>query len=395
MTRPFVVPEDPFKSDRRTSGVVEQELFGERFVALLRWRDVRQAARDYATFDSGHQGRVPTPEETGIRTFRQLPIETNPPEHTLWRHLVQPYFRRPMQDGPQTEMQAIVDAAVQVALSEEGFDVPSDFALPIQSKCLAVLLDCDREIAHEWMSWGMHAFRTNGQTDPVKAGRFLDFIDRMLAAGEEKDDQGLFTYLSTATCDGRRLTQDEKRGICHLALSGGRDTVVNSITGAVFIAAASPGMLQGLRDEPRLVDTAAEEMFRVLSPLPQIARVCPTGFRQGALEVPPNHRAGLCWSSANRDEDVFEDPEHVRLDRTPNPHVAFGAGAHTCLGAPMARLIMRRLLSSLGAQVDEIEIQHAAARENAFGTPFLFDHLRVAFRGGTLSGIDGAGARRP
>ena len=140
---------------------------------------------------------------------------------------------------------------------------------------------------------------------------------------------------------------------------------------------SQPRPRKPLETRTGLVISATEELFRVLSPLPQIARVCPVGFTHGELKVAPDQRAGLCWASANRDETIFDAPEDVRLDRKPNPHVAFGAGAHTCLGAPMARLIMRRLLWFLGNQVEEIRVIDAEARENPFGTPYLFQNLRV------------------
>ena len=365
---------DPFRTEREADGVAARCFHGERMVMLLRWQDVRAAARDPARFDSGQSGRIPTPPETDIRDFRQIPIETNPPDHGLWRDLLQPYFRRPTQPGPRAEIEAILHDGVTAAMAGR-VEVVTEFALPVQSAALAVLLDADRGLAGEWIAWGLHAFGTGGKTDPVKAARFLEFIDRMLDRGAVSPDQGLFSYLHRARFKDRPLSRDQMRGICHLALAGGRDTVINAVTGVIAYLAQNPGELDRLRADPGLIITASEEFFRVLSPLPMIGRVCPEGLDTAAGGVAPGARAGLCWAAANRDAQVFEAANEIRLDRKPNPHVAFGAGAHTCLGAPMARLILRSLLSQLASRVARVDLLDAEPRETEFGTPFLFNRL--------------------
>lgn len=371
------IPADPFRQDREATGVRFEEMHGERLLMLLRWRDVRQAARDVGTFDSGQLGRVPTPPEDTIRSFRQLPIETNPPEHTAWKDLLQPYFQRPKMPGPKAEIEGMVADAVARAVATSEVEVLAGFALPLQSAALTVLLDTDRGLAQEWQAWGLHAFRTNGQTDPAKAERYLDFIDRMLGLGKTSPDHGLFSYLHEARFQGRPLTQDEMRGICHLAMAGGRDTVINAIVGTLAYLADHPDDLHRLQAEPGLIATTTEEIFRVLSPLPQIARVCPKGLDRGGLSIAPDQRASLCWASANRDATIFPDPDVLKIDRSPNPHVAFGAGRHTCLGAPHARLIIRTLVAELALCVETITTVAATPRETQFGTPYLFHDLTL------------------
>jgi len=377
MSQKVTRPSDPFAAARRDPGAVIQRFGDEDMLMLLRWRDVRVAARDHLHFDSSQRGRVPTPPEDGIRPFRQLPIETNPPEHTDWKAIVLPFFRRPMDPAVMHEFETVVANQIQRALGETQIEVTREFALPIQSAALAILLDTDRALASEWQGWGLHALRTQGQTDTAKAARFLEFIDRMLDRGADDPEMGLFANLHAAQIDGRPLSRDEMRGICHLALAGGRDTLINAITGTLAHLAAHPADLERLRADPKLIPLAVEEFYRVLSPLSMIGRVCPKGFRIGPLAIPPDARASLCWAAANRDPEIFDAPEQLRIDRAPNPHVAFGAGTHTCLGAPMARLVLRRLLTELTTHVKRMELIAAAPRPSPFGTPYLFDHLTL------------------
>jgi cytochrome P450 len=117
--------------------------------------------------------------------------------------------------------------------------------------------------------------------------------------------------------------------------------------------------LQFLRAEPKRIVNACEEMFRVLTPLTHIGRVCPVETDVHGAKVPANGRVSLCWASANMDENAFEAPEQMRLDRKPNPHMAFGSGVHLCIGAPHARLVLRTLLQKCVELVGAIEVLRA------------------------------------
>ena len=128
---------------------------------------------------------------------------------------------------------------------------------------------------------------------------------------------------------------------------------------------------------------AAEEFFRVISPVTHLARVCPVETEIHGVHVEPNSLVSLCFASANYDETVFSMPEEVRLDRKPNPHVAFGFGPHLCLGAPHARLVVRTLLKCVCEQVSSIvtfDKQEKFERESRYDRPLAFDSLTVRFQ---------------
>ncbi|MEO0578493.1 MAG: cytochrome P450, partial [Pseudomonadota bacterium] len=161
---------------------------------------------------------------------------------------------------------------------------------------------------------------------------------------------------------GRALTRDEKIGFANLAFAGGRDTVIATVALTFAHLATHPRDLERLRDEPTLRRPAVEEIVRVASPLTMIGRTCKHGASLGDIDVTPGGRAAICWASANRDETVFDDPESLRIDRKRNPHVAFGAGVHTCLGASHARLVLRSLLSAICDNVAGLQTIDSQAR---------------------------------
>ncbi len=148
-------------------------------------------------------------------------------------------------------------------------------------------------------------------------------------------------------------------GFANLIFAGGRDTIINTVATVFGYIAEHPEALDFLREDPKRLLTATEEFVRVTTPLTHIGRQCPVETPVGPETVAAGERVSLCWASANFDETVFEAPEEVRLNRRPNPHIAFGSGIHLCPGAAHARLIVRSLLKQLCARVERITLLEA------------------------------------
>ena len=169
-------------------------------------------------------------------------------------------------------------------------------------------------------------------------------------------------------------------GFGNLTFAGGRDTIIHSISSILAYLAAHPDEFEFLRQDPKRIVHAAEEFFRVFMPLTHIGRVCPVDTNVHGVKVKGGGRVSLGWAAANLDGRVFEAPTEIRLDRKPNPHLAFGFGAHLCLGAPHARLIVRTLLQALTqrvAKVTVLEAREHVEREARYERSNGFDSLTV------------------
>src|ERR1044071_2252184 len=132
---------DPFREKRNESGILECEFQGEKVPMILRHEDVREAAKDWKTFSSDAPFRVPIPSEEEVRTMRQLPIETNPPEHTEYRAIVEPFFQRAKQPEVIAKVTALIAEMLSRALRQESIEIVNEFALPVQSRALTYLLN--------------------------------------------------------------------------------------------------------------------------------------------------------------------------------------------------------------------------------------------------------------
>lgn len=348
---------------------------------LLRHGDVRAAAKDWEKFSSDAPFRVPIPSEENARSVRQLPIETDPPDHAEYRALVEPFFLRAKDPRMVEEVERIIGAMLDHALAAGAMEVVRDFALPIQSRALACLLDVPREEAETWIGWGIHVLKLDDggfkNSHPLE-----DYLNERFDRAEAAPGMDFFSALVRAEFRGRRLTREECVGFANLAFAGGRDTIIHTISLALAHLAETPSDWQWLKEDPKRIVLASEEFFRVFMPLTQIGRVCPDGAEIHGESLEPGHRIGLCWASANFDESIFPDPGEVRLDRKPNPHLSFGAGNHLCLGAHHARLVLRSLLRLCVERLGSLEILEARARsenEHHFTRVLGYESLRLRF----------------
>lgn len=343
---------DPFMQNRTEDGVLECDFQGENVPMILRHEDVRKAAKDWKTFSSDAPFRVPIPSEEDVRSMRQIPVETDPPEHTEYRKIAEPFFQRAKNPEVVAQVDALIDGLLRDAIARESVEVVRDFALPIQSRALGYLLNVPESEATTWIGWGVHVFR-DGES---KGGALETYLRATFDKAAENPGEDFFSALTQATFQGRPLTREEMMGFANLTFAGGRDTVIHSISSVLAYFAENPDALEFLRADPARIIHASEEFFRVITPLTHIGRVCPVETNVHGVTVPAGGRVSLCWASANRDAAVFANPDEVRLDRKPNPHLAFGFGTHLCLGAAHARLLVRTLLQKCVERVGKITV---------------------------------------
>lgn len=326
------------------------------FLLVTGYEEVRRVARDWRAFSSDTPGRVPIPHELESRTVRQLPIESDPPRHRGYRRLLVPWFDRARVDRVRPALEGIAAELVAAAVARGGCEVVGDLALPMVLRSLAVLLGLPRAHADRWVTWGRDAFVATGGGRSTANPDFDAWLAGTVDAAMADPGDDVFGALASASLDGRPLTRDELLGTGNLLVAAGRGTMVDAVAGALWHLARVPEDAARLRADPGLLPAAVDECYRWLSPLTHIGRTAVRGADVGGHAVEPGAQLSLGFGFANRDPAVFPDPHRLVLDRTPNPHVAFGHGPHRCLGEHLARTELAVVLSAWLAAVGTAEV---------------------------------------
>lgn len=376
---------DPFKQAREKKGYGKMKDQNDPVVMLLRHKDVRKCAHNWQSFQSGATpGRIVVPSEVNIRETRQIPFEVDPPMHKAYRSLIEPWFKRPLEEAYQAKLEQQIRSLVEETLNQRPIEVVEAFALVLQSRALTLLLNIPYEESETWISWGTHVFRSEETAlDGDKAQILYDYIDRQIDKAIANPGEDLYSVLLASEIEGRKLSREEIKGVMILTFAGGRDTVINTITNAIAYLAEHPEALVRFREEPAIIRRAVEEFIRYFAPLTHMGRVVTTDTSVCEYALQADSRISLCWASANRDESVFERPNEVILDRKMNPHLGFGFSHHNCLGATHARKIMEILLAVLAEKVDSIELldHHDKIEDlDIFQRKVGFEELQVRFK---------------
>lgn len=352
---------DPRVGVRRLRGVGE----------LTSLAEVRAAAKDWSRFSSRLQG------DPDVRDYPQLPLEVDPPEHGAYRALLEPILGRRAIAALEPNVRSIARELVGAFARRGRAEAVYELAVPTVATSFAAVLGRPEDAA-ELTSWGISSWEV--LADGTRSGARLDaYVARALDEGVARRGDDAFSQLANATLDGRPLTRVEQVGIANLILAGGRDTVILVLCGAMWHLAGDPGARERLRAEPARLQLAIEEYLRYLSPNPGMERRATTDVEGAWGRARPGDYVVLGWGPANHDPAAFEAPGEIRLDRRPNPHLAFGSGPHTCIGIHLARLEARIFLEELLAAVpdwrlgDGVEIESIQLGDDV--VPARFDAL--------------------
>jgi len=375
---------DPFKEAREKDGIGEMVDQGDPMLMVLGHEDVKAYAKDHATFRSGATpGRIVVPSEEKIRDIRQIPFEMDPPEHTAYRGALEDWFRRPYQKEYDAALDKIVAQSLTEVFEHDVIEIVTEFSLRLQSNALTLLLNVPDSEAKTWISWGTHVFRSDDNPlDSDKANVLFQYLEKQINKSADHPGEDMYSVLLAAEVNGKKLTKEEIKGIMTLTFAGGRDTIINAVTNTIAYFAEHPESLDTIKDDPKLIHKATEELIRYFSPLTHMGRVVEEDTQVCQHAAKANSKISLCWASANRDERVFEAPNEVKLDRSKNPHVAFGFGTHNCLGAHHTRKLMKSLILQLAKKVKQIDV--IDAEENieewgSFSRKVGFEKLNVRF----------------
>jgi len=185
---------------------------------------------------------------------------------------------------------------------------------------------------------------------------------RLLAERRERPSQDLVSVLASAEVDQEPLTDEEILYFCYLLILAGNETTRNAISGGVLALAEHPDQRARLAADSGLLPVAIEEILRWTSPVLHMARVATRDCELRGVSIARGQKVVVWYPSANRDEDVFAEPDRFDVARDPNEHLAFGHGEHFCLGASLARLELRVMFEELLRRLPDLRLAGPAER---------------------------------
>jgi cytochrome P450 len=285
----------------------------------------------------------------------------DPPDHSRLRRLVGKAFtaRRleQMREGVRDLVNRLLDDMVARG---DSADLVEELARPLPVTVICDLLGVPREdhkIFSEWTQALVSDATAKGDVLDVYGDQLDDYVAGLVAQRREEPTDDLLGALVYARDAGDKLTENELISIAGAGLlTGGVETVSTALPSFVFTLLTHPDLLARLRADPDLMPTAIEELLRYvpINTAAMFARYATEDVRFGDVVVRAGDPVLPALHAANRDPEVFADPERIDLARSPNPHLAFGHGPHHCIGAQLARLELQEALKAILARFPEM-----------------------------------------
>jgi len=338
--------------------------FGGALVVFGRYTDCSAILRDPRA--SSERGvsllSASRPTQRG-RSFLSL----DPPDHTRLRRLVSKAFTPRMVATLEPRITEVTDELLSAAMDRDELELVSQFAYPLPVRIISEMLGVpsgDHALFASWSAKLVHALQPSfGTADPdevAKADRagfeFGEYFTELIAARRSTPGDDLLTQLIRAEDEGERLTVAELIATSILLLVAGHETTVGLISNAMLALLRHRDQYDALTADPALDGAAVEETLRYDAPVQLTGRVATGGMRFGDIAAPDGAVLLLLLAATGRDPAMFADPDVFDIRRGAKEHLAFAAGPHFCLGAPLARLEATIALRKIAARVMSPEL---------------------------------------
>ncbi|MFI9552417.1 cytochrome P450 [Nonomuraea endophytica] len=354
-------PYDVYAELRRAEPVSFFEPTGQYLVsrhadvnALLRDRRLGRSYLHVAAHEEFGQEAPPDFQEPFWRVVNASMLDVEPPVHTRLRRLVSKAFTPRMVESLRPRVRAIAGGLVDAFVAKGGGDLLAEVAEPLPVTVIAEMLgipDADRHLLRPWSAdiCLMYELNPSPQAQHTAVRAAAEFADYLKVLARERKRQPGEDLIS-ALAQIEELTEDELVGTCVLLLNAGHEATVNVTGNGWWSLFRNPAELERLRADRSLLPTAIEELMRWDTPLQMFERWVLEDIEVEGVVIPKGVEVALLFGSANRDPEVFADPDRLDVGRADNPHISFGAGIHFCLGAPLARI---ELMESFGALLEK------------------------------------------
>jgi cytochrome P450 len=358
-------PHELFAELRRTQPVYFQEMTGEPgYWMVLKHADVVHVAREATLFSASEGGvMLENLEASQLDMMRNMLLAMDPPRHVDYRRPVAPRFKARVIAEMEPQIRAICREIMAGAAARGDVEFVHDVTSSLPSRVIGQLMGLPAEDLP--MIHRLAEMNTSGQDAEYMSANDVPqaSIDMAMYAIEfagrrrsEEPRPDLTTLLLETDFNGHYMTDVDFGSFFVQLVTAGNDTTKTMLASGLLTLLEHPNQLNALRADPSFVPGAVEEILRYANPLHYFRRTTTRDTELRGVKIPAGEKVAMIYTSANRDEDVFADPQHFDIRRTPNPHLSFGIAEHFCLGVHLARLEGRVFFEELLATFPTIEL---------------------------------------
>lgn len=324
---------------------------------ISRYADIKEVSKDPETFSNAGGIR---PDSGAI----PMMIDFDAPEHVRRRRLVSEGFTPKRIRESEDEIRNICDAIIDRVCEQGTADFVRDIAAPLPMIVIGNRLGVAPEERDTLLRWSDDMLCALGSPDPTAMDRAalaaMEYAEYITAVAEQRrrdhSTDDLIGTLVHAEIGGDRLDESSLIHESLLILIGGDETTRHVISGGMYELLTHPDQYAQLQADRGKLPLAVEEMLRWVTPIKNMARTMTRDVEMHGQTLRKGQKLLLLYPSANRDESVFEDPESFDIGRTPNDHIAFGFGAHFCLGNRLARLELAVMFDRLLERLPDLAL---------------------------------------
>lgn len=359
------VPHEAFKVLRAEAPVFRSvETDGPGFWTLSKYQDILAASKDPGTFSSSRGGtNLFELSEEDLARVRMLMVNMDPPTHSKHRRLVSAGFTPRMTTRLEPRVREVCRTIVDAIADEGECDFVTKVAAELPLQVIAEFLGvpmADRHMLFDWsnrlIGFDDPEFQTSFEDGRIAAAEMWMYANELAQKRREDPREDLVSVLINAEVEGEKLSEMEFDSFFLLLSVAGNETTRNLISGGMLALMEHPEQRARLLADRSLVPTAVEEMLRWVTPVMHFRRTTTRDVTVRGQLIREGEKVALFYPSANRDEEVFAEPDRFDVGRRPNDHLAFGIGEHFCLGANLARLEIRCMFEELLDRLPDIEL---------------------------------------
>jgi cytochrome P450 len=362
LTEPDVAkdPGEFFEELRSKCPVAHSDDFNG-FWMLSRYTDVHEAALNTGVFSSAKGITIPVLPQPPV-----MCLEQDDPEHRKYRKPMQGWFTAKRIQELEPKVREIVMSRIDEVIDERHGDLAAIIAKPVPIMVIGLILGLPEEDWDWFYERGEERLRLAQLGDEAGSAAAAQatwtYLQAKLEERRQSPRNDMLSEIVSVTIDDKPISEQDAVSLAFLILGAGHETTVAGIGGLIYQVAKDSRIRDQLVADPSLIEQAVEEALRLESPLMGLGRITTDEAVVEGVAMPPGERVMLLWGAANRDPAVFDSPEDYRLDRdNVHKHIAFGAGVHRCVGAPLARMEMRIVLEEVLRRMPALRLADPAS----------------------------------